>query len=101
MLKSMMVVSEEIAESGCPPGSLCSELRNAITELTSSADECLKVLLEWSSDQFKALGYKNAKDMGFEFVARIQGIVLVGNTLHDEKQIKIQLKSLWDCFDSR
>ena len=100
LLKSMMMVSEEIAESGCPHGRLCSELSNEVTGLTDSADECLKVLLGWSSDQFKALGYKNAKDMGFEFVARIQGIVLVGNTLHDEKQIKIQLKSLCDWVES-
>ena len=100
LLKSMIGASEEIADAGCPHGRLCTELSNAITDLTNSADGCLKVMLEWSSDQFKALGYKNANDMGFEFISRIQGIVLVGNSLHDEKQIKIQLKSLCDWVES-
>ncbi len=94
LLKSTLEVSNEIAETGCPHGRLCSELSNEISGLTNSADDCLKVMLEWSSDQFKAMGFRNAKDMGFEFVSRIQGIILVGNTLHDEKQIKAQLKSL-------
>ena len=100
LLKSMIDASDEIAESGCPHGRLCSELSNEIVGLTNSADDCLKVLLEWSRDQFKALGYKNAKDMSFEFIARIQGIVLVGNTLHDQKQIKAQLKSLYDWVEA-
>jgi TetR/AcrR family transcriptional regulator, transcriptional repressor for nem operon len=100
LLKTMIEASEEIAESGCPHGRLCNELSNEIVGLTNSADDCLKVLLEWSRDQFKALGYQNAKDMGFEFIARIQGIVLLGNTLHDQKQIRTQLKSLSDWVDS-
>jgi AcrR family transcriptional regulator len=100
LLKSMINMSDKIAEAGCPHGRLCSELSNELVGLTNSADECLKVLLEWSTDQFKALAYPNAKDMGFEFVARIQGIVLVGNTLHDQKQIRTQLKSLIDLVES-
>ncbi len=100
LLKSMIDASEEIAQTGCPHGRLCTELSNEIIGLTNSADDCLKVLLEWSRDQFKALGYKNAKDMSFEFISRIQGIVLVGNTLHDEKQILTQLKSLSDWVET-
>lgn len=100
LVKSMMGASQEIADTGCPHGRLCTELSNEITDLTNSADGCLKVLLEWSSDQFKTLGYKNAKDMGFEFVSRIQGIVLVGNALHDEKQVKTQLKALYNWVDA-
>ena len=100
LLKSMIDASEDIAQTGCPHGRLCTELSNEIIGLSNSADDCLKVLLEWSEDQFKALGFRNAKDMSFEFISRIQGIVLVGNTLHDEKQIKSQLKSLSDWVES-
>lgn len=100
LLTSMMEASKEIAQTGCPHGRLCTELSNEILGLANSADDCLKVLLDWSRDQFKALGYRNAKDMSFEFISRIQGIVLVGNTLHDEKQIKTQLKLLSDWVES-
>ncbi|NKB38233.1 MAG: TetR family transcriptional regulator [Gammaproteobacteria bacterium] len=100
LLNTTMEASNEIAETGCPHGRLCNELSNEIIGLTNSADDCLKVLLEWSRDQFKAMGYRNAKDMSFEFVSRIQGIILVGNSLHDEKQIKAQLKSLINWVES-
>ena len=99
LVRSMMGASEEIVEAGCPHSKLCTELSSEITDLTHSADGCLKVLVEWSSDQFKALGYKNAKDMGFEFVSRIQGIVLMGNALRDQKQIKKQFKTLIKWLD--
>ena len=100
LVKSMMDASEEIAESGCPHGRLCSELSNEIVGLTNSADDCLQVLIGWSRDQFKAMGYRNSKDMSFEFIARMQGIVLVGNSLHDEKLVKTQLKSLAKWVES-
>jgi TetR/AcrR family transcriptional regulator, transcriptional repressor for nem operon len=94
LLKSM------IAETGCPHGRLCTELSNEIIGLSNSADDCIKVLLDWSTDQFKALSFRNASDMGFEFMARIQGIVLLGNALHDQKQIKTQLKLICDWIES-
>ena len=100
LLKSMIDASEEIAQTGCPHGRLCNELSNEIIGLSNSADDCINVLLDWSGDQFKALGYQNAQDMGFEFISRIQGIVLLGNTLHDGKQIKTQLESLCNWVES-
>lgn len=100
LVKSMMDASEEIAETGCPHGRLCSELSNEIVGLNNSADDCLKVLLEWSKDQFKTLGYRNAKDLSFEFVSRIQGIVLLGNSLHDAKQVKSQFRALAEWLES-
>mgnify|MGYP001310397567 CR=1 FL=1 len=100
LLKTMIEASEEIAKVGCPHGRLCNELSNEIVGLTNSADDCLKVMLEWSRDQFKALGYMSAKDMSFEFISRIQGIVLLGNTLHDGKQVKAQLISVYKWVES-
>lgn len=100
LVKTMIEASEEIADTGCPHGKLCTELSNEITGLTNSADDCLNVLLEWSRDQFKALGFQNAKEMSFEFISRIQGIVLVGSSLHDAKQIRKQLKTLCDWLEN-
>ncbi len=100
LLRSMMDASDKIAEAGCPHGRLCTELSNEISDLTHSADACMKVLLEWSSDQFRTLGYRNAEDLGFEFISRMQGIIMVGNTLHDEKQVKIQLKAMCEWIEA-
>ena len=100
MLQATMDESKAIAESGCPHGRLCTELSNEIAGLQNSADDCLKVMLNWATEQFQSMGYRNAKDLGFDFVARIQGIILVGNSLHDEKQIRTQLRGMCDWVES-
>ena len=100
LLKTMIEASDEIAEVGCPHGRLCTELSNEIVGLTNSADDCLKVMLSWTKDQFKAMGYPNAKDMSFELISRVQGIVLLGNALHDGKRVKAQLKLVCNWVES-
>ena len=100
LVKSMADASEEIAETGCPHGRLCSEMSNEIDGLSNSAEDCLKVLLEWSTEQFQEMGLSNAKDTGFEFVSRIQGTVLLGNSLHDAAQLKNQFRLLTRWIES-
>ena len=100
LLKTMIEASDEIAEVGCPHGRLCTELSNEIVGLSNSADDCLKVMLSWTRDQFKAMGFANAKEMSFELISRVQGIVLLGNALHDSKQVRTQLKLVCDWLEA-
>ena len=100
LVKTMVDASEDIAETGCPHGRLCSEMSNEIDGLSNSAEDCLKVLLEWSTEQFQGMGLANAKELGFEFISRIQGTVLLGNTLHDAKQLKSQFRQISKWIES-
>ena len=77
-------------------GGLCQELDEEFSELTNSADSCMKFLMEWSTEQFRLMGMNQPVELGFEFVARIQGIILLGNVLNDPKQLKQQLKAVAD-----
>ncbi|MCY3752110.1 MAG: TetR/AcrR family transcriptional regulator [Gammaproteobacteria bacterium] len=96
LIKAMSSHSRELAEAGCPLGSLCQELDDECMELTDSADSCLKFLLEWSTEQFRLMDLKQADELGFELVARIQGIILLGNVLNDPRQLKEQLSAVAD-----
>ena len=96
LIKAMSSHSRELAKAGCPLGSLCQELDDECMELTDSADSCLKFLLEWSTEQFRLMGLKQADELGFELVARIQGIILLGNVLNDPRQLKEQLSAVAD-----
>lgn len=96
VVKAMGSHSEELAQAGCPLGSLCQELDEEFADLMNSADSCMKFLMEWSTRQFRLMGMENAEDLGFEFVARIQGIVLMGNVLNDAKKLKAQLDMVAD-----
>ena len=42
------------------------------------------------------MGMKQAEQLGFEFVARIEGVILLGNILNDPQQLKQQLKAVAD-----
>ncbi|MCY4338981.1 MAG: TetR/AcrR family transcriptional regulator [Gammaproteobacteria bacterium] len=94
LLKVMIGHSRELAEAGCPLSGLCQELSEECTELMDSADSCMKYLMDWSTEQFRLMGLKRAEELGFEFVSRVQGIILLGNILNDPGQLKRQLKAV-------
>ena len=94
LVKVMIGHSKELAEAGCPLGGLCQELDEQCEELMDCADSCMKYLVAWSTEQFRLAGMKQAGELGFEFVARIQGIILLGNILNDPRKLKRQLKAV-------
>lgn len=92
--------SDEIAECGCPNAGLCQELDKSQSQLATAADQCIVPLVAWAADQFKELGYSNAEEKGFEFNARIQGIMMLGHAMHDPKRIRRQLTVMCDWVDA-
>ena len=99
LIKAMISHSRDLMESGCPLGGLCQELDEECAELMDSADSCMKYLVDWSTEQFRLMGIKRAEDLGFELVARIQGVILLGNVLSDSRQLKQQLRAVADWID--
>ena len=75
--------SEMMAEYGCPVGSLCQELNNDRSSLSTLADRILRDNLEWVTEQFRHMGREDADQMGIQFVALMQGTSLLANSLHD------------------
>lgn len=100
MVKVIMKDSDVVADYGCAVGSLCQELDKNPSDLSESANACLKDHIKWASRQFREMGYQNANDMGIELVARVQGTILLGNTLHDPGLIKKQLRSTCEWIKS-
>jgi len=98
-VQHMMDEAEDIAESGCPLGELCVELDKLPSRLSASSSVILP-LIEWSDEQFKAMGLPNHKDLAIDFIARVQGTALLGHTLHDVKLIKRQMKQLAEWVDT-
>jgi len=99
-VKMIMKQSNTVAEYGCPVGSLCQELDKTPSALSEAANLCLQEHIEWAGKQFSQLGYQNAQDMGVEFMARIQGTILLGHTLHDPALIRKQLRAICDWIQS-
>lgn len=94
LIKVMIGHSRELTEAGCPLGGLCQELDEECAELMDCADGCMKYLVQWSTEQFHLMGMNEAEELGFEFVSRLQGMILLGNILNDARQLKRQLKMM-------
>ena len=97
-VQHIMDEADELAECGCPNMGLCVELDKSPSRLSASAG-CILPLIEWSADQFKALGFAEYKDTAVEFNARLQGIIMLGHTLHDPGLIRRQLKLVADWVE--
>ena len=73
---------ELIARHGCPHGSLCMELDKR-AEGPGLAAELVRVPLDWTERQFRALGRQDARDLAVQLIARYQGTALLTSTLRD------------------
>lgn len=90
----------EIAEYGCPVGSLCQELNKERTPLAESADEVIKAQAQWVTEQFRLMGRRNAGDLGLELIARLQGASLLASSLKDPDLMAGQVRRLQRWLDA-
>jgi AcrR family transcriptional regulator len=82
------------AQSGCPHGSLCSELDKRDSPLTEQGAELIRIPIAWAETQFRALGRSDARDLAVALIASYQGIALLANTLRDPDLMRREIKRL-------
>ncbi len=100
-LDMLTELRETITEYGCPVGSLCQELNKEALTQTLDADAILRTQLDWVSSQFHQLGHKDtdATALGEQFIASLQGISLLANTLKDVSLVERQVLRLRHWLD--
>jgi len=72
---------ETIADHGCPYGTLCTELANQSGQSHSQTAGLMQTLLDWSEQQFHAMGRRDAHDLALELVIAYQGSAVLTNAL--------------------
>jgi TetR/AcrR family transcriptional repressor of nem operon len=78
-----------IARSGCPIGSLCSELQKEPGPLAEQATGIFTVYLQWLEAQFRLLGKgAESRELAFHLVSAVQGASLLANAFHDPRRLK-------------
>jgi AcrR family transcriptional regulator len=71
---------EEVAQYGCPLGSLCSELSKRTGESAPTATDLMRLPAEWAEEQFRAMGRHDARDLALDLLAAYEGSALLANT---------------------
>ncbi len=69
-----------IADHGCPYGTLCTELANSGESHPLTAP-LMQTLLDWTEQQFDAMGRRDAHDLALELVIAYQGSAVLTNAL--------------------
>jgi AcrR family transcriptional regulator len=73
-----------LARSGCPVGSLCSELHKGDGVLAEAASHPFAALLAWIESQFEALGRGEEKRvLALHLLSALQGVSLLANSFRD------------------
>jgi AcrR family transcriptional regulator len=86
---------EGLARSGCPVGTLCSELHKHRGEVAKKSTILFTEALAWMEAQFKALG-KGAESRGLavHLLSATQGVSVLAHTFHDPGMIEMEAARL-------
>ena len=76
-------IADLAARYGCPLGSLCSELGKSPGELEGSAGALFAPVVDWTEAQLRELGRRDARDLAFSLLARVQGATLLAQSFRD------------------
>ncbi len=86
-----------LARSGCPIGSLCTELHKESGALTRSSTELFAQLLTWLEAQFRALGKAGeSRRLAVHVLSVLQGASLLTHSFGDPQYIVSEAKRLQD-----
>ena len=88
-----------VAASGCPIGSLLSELNKQHDGTTDHAAVMLRELLDFLERQFRELGRRDPAGLAQTMMARIQGAALLANTLNDPGILRAEVRRIERWLD--
>ena len=100
LVRELTARSELAARSGCPMGSLCSELDKRADGLDRSCAEMLRFPIDWAEQQFQTMGRRDARDLAVALIASYQGIALLTNTFHEPELMTREARRLERWIDS-
>ena len=92
--------SDDVLQSGCPFGTLSSELAKDDPLLHEKSRQVFVLLRNWIKQQFEALGSVNADDLAMDLLARLQGITVMACAFKDIDYIKRSHQEIKDWINA-
>jgi TetR/AcrR family transcriptional repressor of nem operon len=90
---------EEIAQFGCPQGTLCSELDKREDRLSGDCSAMMRLPVEWAEEQFSEMGRRDARELAVALIASYQGTALLANTFREPELMAREAKRLERWID--
>ena len=86
---------EELARSGCPVGTLCSELQKLSGAAAGKSKILFATALDWMEKQFRELGRgADSRALAVHLLSATQGVSVLAHTFHDPGLIEMEAARL-------
>lgn len=86
---------EELARSGCPVGTLCSELRKIGGAAADKSEILFATALDWMEKQFREIGKgTRSRGLAVHLLSATQGVSVLAHTFHDPGLIETEAARL-------
>jgi TetR/AcrR family transcriptional regulator, transcriptional repressor for nem operon len=86
---------EGLARSGCPVGTMCSELQKNGGAVAKKATTLFADALSWMEEQFRAMGKRDeSRSLAVHLLAATQGASVLAHTFHDPELIMMESERL-------
>ncbi len=83
LIRLLIDQRDQVARSGCPQGSLCSELDKRADRLSEACAGMMQLPISWAEEQFREMGRRDAGELAIALIAGYQGAALLANTFRD------------------
>jgi AcrR family transcriptional regulator len=89
-----------VARYGCPFGTLAADLDRREDGLDREAAKPISLILDWSADQFRQIGGRDARELAINLFSGVQGGALLANAFRDPDIMTGQVRHLERWIDS-
>ena len=94
-IQRMLGEGQRLSQSGCPIGTLCSELHKQGGPLAQQASGIFDELLAWLATQFQALGKgEQSPDLAVHLLSAVEGATLLTQSFHSPEYIEREAEQL-------
>ena len=92
---------DEVLQSGCPIGTLSSELAKGDSVLHEKSRQAFVLLRDWIKRQFETLDVDNADDLAMDLLAKIQGVTVLACAFKNVDYIKRSHQEIKDWINAK
>ena len=93
--------TDDVMQSGCPLGTLSSELGKDDSKLHAKSKQAFVLLYDWIKLQFESLGVDHAGDIAIDLLARIQGVAVMASVFKDVQYVKRSHREIQDWINQQ
>jgi TetR/AcrR family transcriptional regulator, transcriptional repressor for nem operon len=94
-IQHMLGEGQRLSQSGCPIGTLCSELHKQDGLLADQASGIFNELLAWLAAQFQALGKgEESRDLAVHLLSAVEGAILLTQSFHTSEYVEREAEQL-------